>query len=359
MGDLLQRFVQSSLSKGLPQEDLETTLVKAGWPKDLVLQYVHKGAATIALPGKVLLRVQGITKRFGGQKVLEGVNLDIMEGEVFGIIGQSGSGKTTLLQILAGILESDAGSVSFLEKGPQSVASSKSFIGYAAQTPAVYPDLTVTENLVHFGQLFGLSPHAAEQKANSLSKLVGLSEFRDRHANELSGGMQKRLDIACALVHDPKLLFLDEPVADLDVVLRMRLWDVLKNINKQGTTIVIASHFLAELESVCDRIGIMRNSRVAETGTPEELRVIYSRNQEIILETGSRSYDELFAQLKRQAALQVTKMFKDGAMAKIQTAQPAATLDAVIQHCRQRKDQLVHIEMGRPTVRELFEELFT
>jgi ABC-2 type transport system ATP-binding protein len=252
--------------------------------------------------------------------------------------------------------------VVFLPSGPQSVRQSpeamRSFMGYAAQQPSLYPDLTVDENLVHFGQVFGLSERAARQKAGALSKLVGLSESRAVRAGDLSGGMQKRLDIACALVHDPKLLLMDEPVADLDVVLRTHLWDVLRAINKQGTTIVIASHFLADLESFCDRIGIMRNGRVAETGTPDELRVIYSRNQEVKVELSSRAYDELLGFLKRQN-VDIAKTVKEVGAIKIQTSQPTSAVEAVVQFSKQRKDAILHLEVGRPSVRELFEELFT
>ncbi len=364
MTDPLQRFVQQSVSRGMPKQDLQETLVKAGWPRDLVLQYLGKTIAVTSTPGKPILRVQGVTKTFHGRKVLDNVNLDITQGEVFGIIGQSGSGKTTLLNLLVGFLQPDAGSVSvWLPKGPQSVTSdpeaTKSFIGFAAQSPSVQPDLTIAENINYFSQLHGKSERQAQQAAQTLSKLVGLHDYKDVRASELSGGMQKRLDLACALVHDPKLLILDEPVADLDVVLRAQLWDVLRAINKQGTTILIASHFLAELEQVCDRIGIMRNNRVAEIGTPEELRVIYSRNQEIRLELASHAYENVLAVLKKDATLQVSKTIKDGNRLKIQTAQPTATLDAILKDARQRKDSIVHVEMGRPTVRELFEELLT
>jgi ABC-2 type transport system ATP-binding protein len=363
MADVLQNFVQSSLSKGMPQADLEQTLIKSGWPKDIVLKYLHKGTEPIMPSKDAQIRVQGVSKMFDGKKILDNVNLEIVQGEIFGIIGQSGSGKTTLLQLIAGLQTPDQGDiVAFLPTGPQSVRQSpetmRSFMGYAAQQPSLYPDLTVEENLLHFGQAFGLSERAARQKTGSLLKLVGLADSRALRTSNLSGGMQKRLDIACALVHDPKLLLMDEPVADLDVVLRTHLWDVLRAINKQGTTIVIASHFLADLENFCDRIGIMRNGRVAETGTPDELRVIYSRNQEVKVELASHTYDELLAVLKRQN-IDVAKTIKEPGAIKIQTSQPTAAVEAVVQFSKQRKDALLHLEVGRPSVRELFEELFT
>ncbi|MBI4151011.1 ABC transporter ATP-binding protein [Candidatus Woesearchaeota archaeon] len=363
MADVLQSFVQSSLSKGMPQAELEQTLIKAGWPKDIVLKYLHKGTEPITPSKNAQIRAQGVSKSFDGKRVLDNVNLEIVQGEIFGIIGQSGSGKTTLLQIIAGLTQPEQGDVVvFLPSGPQSVRQSpeamRSFIGYAAQQPSLYPDLTVEENLSHFGQVFGLSERAAKQKAASLLKLVGLADSKAVRAGNLSGGMQKRLDIACALVHDPKLLLMDEPVADLDVVLRTHLWDVLRSINKQGTTIVIASHFLADLESFCDRIGIMRNGRVAETGTPDELRVIYSRNQEVRVELGSHAYDELLASLKRQN-IDVAKTIKETGAIKIQTSQPTSVVESIVQFSKQRKDALLHLEVGRPSVRELFEELFT
>ena len=361
----LEKFVQQSLAKGMPKQDLQSTLIKAGWPKDLVSSYLSRDVVPPdILPGKAIMRIQGVSKTLGNKKVLEGVSLDIREGEIFGIIGASGAGKTTLLNLAIGFMIPDGGDVSVaLPSGLQSVRKNpqlvKSFIGFSTQVPSVYPDLTVEENLKYFAMLHGKEENQAKSTAANLSKLIGLQDSKNARASELSAGMKKRLDIGCALVHDPKLLILDEPVAELDVLSLTKVWKMLKDINKKGTTILIASHFLAELERVCNRIGIMRKLRIAEVGTPAELRVIYSRNHSIILHISSRSYNHLASWLAKQAPLQVSKTSIEGASLKIQTGQPSATLDAILRWSRQRKDPVISVAMGRPTVRELFEALLS
>lgn len=357
----LQKFVAQSLAKGMPKADLQETLLKAGWPKELVSAYLQKGLAEHPAPsGKVLLRIQNVSKAFNGRKVLDTVSLDIAEGEIFGIIGASGSGKTTLLNTIVGILAPDAGEIQLLMGTMRSVAKEpglKAAVGYSTQAPSFYPELTVEENIRHFSLLYGKTERQADAQAVSLAKLVGLQDNRMLLAKELSGGMQKRLDLACAIVNDPKLLILDEPVADLDVLLRRQLWETLEAIRKKGTTVVIASHFLTELEHVCDRIGILRNGRIAELGTPDELRVIYSRNHEIKVELASRGYDALVAFLGKQQNVQIAKTWKDAGALRLQTSQPTAVAEMILQFCRQQKDMIIALEMGRPTVRELFEEL--
>lgn len=359
----LQKFVQQSLAKGMSKQALSSTLLKSGWPKELVSKYLSKDSVEPVAPsGKVILRMQGVSKSLGNRKVLDGLTLDIMEGEIFGIIGASGAGKTTLLNLIVGFLSPDSGDITIaLPSGMQSIRTSpekiKSFVGFSTQVPSFYPDLTVDENLIHFALMYGKSESQAKTAASSLARLVGLQDNRTMNGRNLSAGMQKRLDIACALVHDPKLLILDEPVAELDVLTLGKLWDMLTAINKQGTTIIIASHFLAELERVCHRLGIMRSLRIAEVGTPAELRVIYSRNYSIVVETASRSYDELAKAISRQGALQITKTQKEGQRLKIQTGQPSATLEAILQWSRQRKENIISVAMGRPSVRELFEAL--
>ncbi|MBI4144972.1 ABC transporter ATP-binding protein [Candidatus Woesearchaeota archaeon] len=357
----LQKFVSQSLAKGMPKADLQETLLKAGWPKELVSAYLQKGLAEHPSPhGKALLRIQSVSKALNGRKVLDAVSLDINEGEIFGIIGASGSGKTTLLNMIVGLLAPDAGDVQLLAGTMRSVAKDpglRAVMGYSTQAPSFYPELTVEENIRHFSLLYGKTERQADLQTASLAKLVGLHDNRTLLAKELSGGMQKRLDLACALVNDPKVLILDEPVADLDVLLRKQLWETLGAIRRKGTTIVIASHFLTELEQVCDRIGILRNGRIAEVGTPDELRVIYSRNHEIKVELASHGYDELAAFLAKQQDVPIAKTWKEAGALRLQTAQPTAAAEMILQFCRQRKDMITALEMGRPTVRELFEEL--
>ena len=231
-----------------------------------------------------LLKVANLTKSYGSKLVLNNINLDISEGEIIGIIGKSGAGKTTLLDCIVGFTMPDQGDVLISSKndsfGESFVSTKKQkdlkrFFGFAAQFPSFYNQLTVRENLDYFGSLYGLSREKIKNNSEIVINLVGLAGEGDTIAGNLSGGMQKRLDIACALIHGPRILILDEPTADLDPISRKQMNDVIRKINQNGTTIIIASHILQEMEHLCRKISILDNHQMQVTDTPDSLRRKY------------------------------------------------------------------------------------
>jgi len=231
---------------------------------------------------QTLLRVANLTKSYGSKLVLNSINFDIIEGDVLGIIGISGAGKTTLLECLVGFTMPEQGDVLIASKsqmfGEQAFVSVKKqknfrrYFGFAAQFPSFYNQLTVMENLEYFGSLYGLSKSTIKNNSEILINFVGLSGEGDTVAGTLSGGMQKRLDIACSLIHGPKILILDEPTADLDPISRKHMADLIKKINSQGTTVIIASHILQEMEQICRNVSILHDHRIQSSGTIEFLK---------------------------------------------------------------------------------------
>ena len=232
-----------------------------------------------------LYKIEQIVKVFGNNFVFNDVSFTIRGGEIFGIIGSSGSGKTTLLNILAGFLKPEKGEVSFRDSRLLNSDKSKGFFpvfknrnqlksmyGFAFQNPSFHSNLTITENLTYFGALYDLPNESIKENAEHLLKLMNLTNCCDVLAQKLSGGMQRRLDIACSLIHDPKILILDEPTADLDPVLTEKIWDLIKTINKRGTTIIVASHDLSRLEKTCDRIIVLSEGKIAAIGNTSEIK---------------------------------------------------------------------------------------
>ena len=330
----------------------------AGWPQEQVLAYLQRVFKT--LDKGTVVRIQGVAKSFGEKVVLSQVDLDIKAGELFGLIGMSGTGKTTLLNILVGFLKPTAGDVRVVlsDGSTQSVVQNpdvvKSRIGFSTQTPSFYPRLSVLENLEHFARLYGFEEPDLSRKSKALLDLVGLSEAKDVAAMHLSGGMQKRLDIACALVHDPAILILDEPTADLDPVLRKQLWELIRQINAKGTTILLASHFLAEIELLCSRIAILQNGKVLVNGTADELRDLYSKQYELYLQTSSQDYKGLLSELQR-AKKYWSKASVENDELVVQTAFPEGLLSFLGSHVH--KGELQSLHLTRPTLGRVFETL--
>jgi len=307
-----------------------------------------------------VISVHNLGKAFDGSHILENVEFDVRSGEIFGIIGMSGAGKTTLLNLLVGFLKPDRGDVLFvLPDGSsssvfQNVDAVKRLVGFSTQTPSFYSRLTVRENLEHFASLYGLHEPDRTRRCNALMDLVGLKDAREVIASHLSGGMQKRLDIACAIIHDPAILILDEPTADLDPVLRKQFWELIRKINDKGTTIILASHFLAEIELLCSRIAILQNKRIVEIGTADELRNIYSKNYEIYLQTAAGKYGRLVKELEQKKRF-FAKVYESDNELIVETPRPERILPAISDYFEKQRDQMISLHVSRPSLGKVFE----
>jgi ABC-2 type transport system ATP-binding protein len=214
------------------------------------------------------IEVENLAKSYGDLRAVDGVSFTVAEGEFFGILGPNGAGKTTTLEIVEGIREPDGGTVRVLGESPwPRNAALLPRMGVQLQASAFFEKLTAAEQLETFGDLYGV-PRA---RALEMLDLVGLADKADVRENLLSGGQRQRLSIACALVHDPEVVFLDEPTAALDPQARRNLWDVLREIQARGTTVVYTTHYLDEAEALCDRVAIMDAGTVLALDTPAAL----------------------------------------------------------------------------------------
>lgn len=214
------------------------------------------------------IEVSGLRKRYGDLLAVDGVTFAVEEGEFFGILGPNGAGKTTTLEMIEGLRKPDEGDLTVLGLSPWP-RNSKLLprIGVQLQASSFFERLTAREQLRTFGSLYGVPA----KKADSMLELVGLDDKADTRVEKLSGGQAQRLSIACALVHDPELVFLDEPTAALDPQARRNLWDVLRTINTEGRTIVLTTHYMDEAESLCDRVAIMDAGSILRLGPPAVL----------------------------------------------------------------------------------------
>jgi len=211
------------------------------------------------------VEVDGVVKRFGRQVALDGVDLRVRRGEVYGLLGPNGAGKTTLIRCLVGLVRPDAGTVRVLGRRLPDLGV-LARVGYMTQAPALYPDLSVAENLRFFAAISG-----ADGDVDEALRFVDMEARRSSVVSTLSGGMRTRISLACALVHRPELLLLDEPTVGVDPQLRALLWERFRDMTTNGTSIVVSSHVMDEAER-CDRLGLIRFGRLLAEGTADELR---------------------------------------------------------------------------------------
>lgn len=244
-----------------------------------------------------MISVKDLTKTYGSNQALKGISFDIKGGEFFGLLGPNGAGKTTTISIMSTIVVPDGGSVSIdgfdLKKNPEAC---KRTIGVVPQEIALYNELSAYDNLLFWGSLYGVSSADLKTRADETLKLFGLYERRNDKVKTYSGGMKRRINIASALLHRPKVLFMDEPTVGIDPQSRNLIFEVVEKLHKEGMTIVYTTHYMEEAERFCDRIGIIDNGQIIAQGTLEELKSSGNMKETIVVAFGNLS-DSLFQKI--------------------------------------------------------------
>ncbi|ASJ15582.1 ABC transporter ATP-binding protein [Thermococcus chitonophagus] len=233
------------------------------------------------------LAVKGLRKRYGSFEAVRGISFKVEKGEIFGLIGPNGAGKTTTIKLIVGLLRPDGGEVKLLGREMPNKDVLRR-VGYMPQELALYMNLTVEENLEFYSRLYGLSKREFNQRKDWTLKFVGLDKFKDRIVRELSGGMQRRVSLACALIHEPEFLILDEPTVGVDPNLRANFWGYFRQLTESGASILITTHYMDEAVN-CDRIAVMMKGKIVTIASP----------QEIMEKTESRTLEEAILKLTR------------------------------------------------------------
>ena len=219
-----------------------------------------------------IISIDGLVKRFGEKVAVNGLDLEISRGELFGFLGPNGAGKTTTIRCISTLTNFDSGRIVVngydLKEDPK---SAKECMGLIQQQVSLDKDLTIRENMISHAMFHMIGKKERNRRIEELSEYFGLGEYLNKPVDSLSGGWKKRAAIVCAMLHEPDILFLDEPTSGLDINARRLLWDVVTNLNKNGTTIILTTHYIEEAEALCDRVGIIDHGKIIALDSPEVL----------------------------------------------------------------------------------------
>ncbi|AAL81135.1 ABC transporter ATP-binding protein [Pyrococcus furiosus DSM 3638] len=286
----------------------------------------------------IALEIKGLKKRYGNVEALKGITLEVYEGEIFALLGPNGAGKTTLIRILAEGLKYDEGEIKVF--GRTLSRETRRLIGYVPQESIAYDLLTVKENLEFYADIY----NAPRERIKELIELFSLPE--KKKAKELSGGFKRRLNLAIALLYDPKILILDEPTTGLDVPSRRDFWEIIRGFKKDGKTVLLATHYMEEAEELADRVAIMNEGKVISIGTPEELKRLI----------GEESIITIKGLLKGLEEISYPFIEKDNEI-RVRVRNPREALPKIVENLIKAGSIIKEIRVEEPTLEDVFIKL--
>ena len=299
-----------------------------------------------------IIKIEGLVKKFGDNVAVDNINLEIETGEIFGLLGPNGAGKSTIINILCGLLSKDAGKVEILGMDIKKDAiSAKKNIGIVPQDIAIYDDLTAFENIKFFAGLYGLSGNVLNEQVEQALEFVGLQDKAKSRPSGFSGGMKRRLNIACAIAHRPKLIIMDEPTVGIDPQSRNHILQSVIKLNKMGSTIIYTSHYMEEVEEICSRLAIIDHGKVIAEGTNEELKSIVTNTNSvwITVDSVSRINTDALKAIKGVTDVEITEN-----LIKVHSSADMNNLDKIILYFTENIIPIKNIESKNPNLESVF-----
>ncbi|HCX78445.1 MAG TPA: export ABC transporter ATP-binding protein [Firmicutes bacterium] len=300
----------------------------------------------------MLVETKNLVKRYGDVLAVDNVNLQIAEGEIFGLLGPNGAGKTTIINMLIGLTKVDGGEIAiFGKKVNGNREDVSSHIGIVPQELAIYNDLTAAENLAFFGKLYGIKGKLLQERVTEALEFTGLSDKRKILPKKFSGGMKRRLNIACAIVHQPKLIIMDEPTVGIDPQSRNHILSSVQELHSQGSTIIYTSHYMEEVEELCTRVAIMDEGRIIAQGNKDELKELVSFEDRIVVEVSTVNFT-LVDEIKRIGG--VTDCFLAENILTIHMAKNSHIIGRVVDAITGAGTEVVTLSAEKPTLESVF-----
>jgi len=304
---------------------------------------------------KAVIKVENLVKRYENLIALDHLSFSINEGEVFGLLGPNGSGKTTTINCILSLLKYDKGSVEIFGKSMSPDAYDiKRNIGIVMQNVAVYNELTVYENIDYFCGLYVNDKNTRKSLVDDAIEFVGLGEYKKFYPKKLSGGLLRRLNIACGIAHKPKLIILDEPTVAVDPQSRNKILEGIMELNRQGATVIYTSHYMEEVEQICSRIMILDKGKAIATGTKEELKAMISMGEKITVESYGIS-DEQISKLRKLPNI-ISAEYKNQVL-EIKSGRGTNNLENILDFIKREGIQFGRIYSELPTLNDVFLEI--
>lgn len=302
-----------------------------------------------------MIHIENLVKRYGSVLALDHLNLDIKEGEIFGLLGPNGSGKTTAIGCILSLLKYDKGTITVFgeEMHPNSYELKKN-IGVVMQNVAVFEQMSVRENIDYFCGLYVKDKHQRKELVEEAIAFTGLHDYRKLRPKKLSGGLLRRLNIACGIVHKPKLIILDEPTVAVDPQSRNRILEGILELNRQGSTIIYTSHYMEEVEQICSKISIIDHGRVLACGTTEELKKLLKTGETITIEAIALD-EELLNGLKSLPHIFDVKY--DNQILKIRLSSAKHNLVRILNYLTEQGISFGRVFSELPTLNDVFLEI--
>lgn len=299
-----------------------------------------------------MIKLTGIKKSYRKTEAVKGIDMEIKEGEILGLLGPNGAGKSTTISIIATLFPPTEGELVYggedVLKNPKII---RNILGIVPQEIALYPELSAYENLKFFGKVYGIKGKELELKIEEVLEIIGMNGKAKSPVKTYSGGMKRRVNIGCALLHNPKLLIMDEPTVGIDPQSRSYILETVKRLNQEGMTIIYTSHYMEEVEYLCDRIYIMDDGLIIAQGTKEELKASMSKEDTFII-TLEIINDKLVDQIK--AMKEINSILVEGQSITINCVKSARPLQQILSMAQELDCKITSFSLKTPTLEDVF-----
>lgn len=301
-----------------------------------------------------LIQVSNLVKKYGDKKVVSDISLNIKKGDVFGLLGPNGAGKSTTISMISGLLKPTEGNIVIdgkdISKNPK---EAKKHIGLVPQDIALYPTLSAEDNLLFWGKMYGIRGQKLKERVAEVLKIANLEDKKKEKVGHYSGGMKRRINIAAALIHEPDILVMDEPTVGIDPQSRNHILETVKKLNKEGLTIIYTSHYMEEVEYLCNNVAIVDGGKILAMGEKEELKRSVLNSDKVEIKVSSIN-KKVVENLKKLSFIENLKINEDKKVIELMIKNASEVLFQVMEIVNQSREKILQVKIEEPNLESVF-----